>query len=131
MLLMSSGYLAPPTYDTSDFDPAELLSRVDDDIDVVVDLIDALRAEVPAHVAEIRRALDAGDHQTLSFAAHSLKGALATLSAGNAARAALALELAGRSQAVPNGPELFDRLERAIAGAERAFSRYCASLGEA
>jgi HPt (histidine-containing phosphotransfer) domain-containing protein len=115
--------------DAVDFDIADLLARVDDDHEIAVELIDTLRAEVPARVAEIRKALDAGDHRTLSFAAHSLKGALAALSAGNAARAALALELAGRAGHVQDGPELVERLEAALASAERAFTRFCASLG--
>lgn len=115
--------------DTADFDAADLLARVDDDHEMAVELIDTLRLEMRDRVAEIRRALDVGDHRTLSFAAHSLKGALAALSAGNAARAALALELAGRAEHVPDGPELVERLERALAGADRAFTRFCASLG--
>jgi HPt (histidine-containing phosphotransfer) domain-containing protein len=113
----------------ADFDAADLLARVDDDHDMVVELIETLRAEVPVRVAEIRHALDAGDHRTLSFAAHALKGALAALSACNAARAAQALELAGRAGHAPDGPELVDRLERALASAERAFVRFCASRG--
>jgi HPt (histidine-containing phosphotransfer) domain-containing protein len=123
-LLLEQGADSNP----ADFDAADVLARVDDDHEMVVELIETLRAEVPARVAEIREALDAGDHHTLSFAAHSLKGALAALSAGNAARAALALELAGRAGHLPDGPELVARLECALANAERAFVRFCTSL---
>jgi len=118
----------PNDADVADFDPADLLSRLDDDVDTVVELIDLLRAEVPTHVAQIRHALESGDNRTLSFAAHSLKGALAALSAGNAARAALALELASREPLVGDGTALVAHLETALMRAERAFTRFCASV---
>jgi len=48
---------------------------------------------------------------------------------GLAARAALALVRLKLAEHVPDGPELVERLERALAGADRAFTRFCASLG--
>jgi two-component system sensor histidine kinase/response regulator len=73
------------------------LARVDGDESLLADLAKLFCEESPAMMAAIEEAVSAKDSERLQRAAHSLKGAAATLSAQKAFEAALSLERLGRS----------------------------------
>jgi PAS domain S-box-containing protein len=78
-------------------DRALALARVDGDESLLADLARLFCEESPAMMAAVQEAVAARDADRLQRAAHSLKGAVATLSAPKAFDAALAMERQGRS----------------------------------
>ena len=91
--------LAPPAlaYVQPDFEPAEILARVEGDRALLAELVDIFRDEAPHMLAELRRCVEAGDTRGVQDAAHALKGCVGNFGAFAAADAALAMELLGRS----------------------------------
>jgi CheY-like chemotaxis protein/HPt (histidine-containing phosphotransfer) domain-containing protein len=73
-------------------DEAVLLSRVDNDLQLMQDLIDLYLADYPRLVDEIRTALERKDARALQRGAHSLKGCTSNLAAKLASEAAFKLE---------------------------------------
>jgi len=73
-------------------DEALLMSRVDNDPQLLRDLVDLFLEECPRLVDEIRVALDRKDAKVLQRSAHSLKGSTGNLAAKMASEAALKLE---------------------------------------
>ena len=85
-----------------------------DDPELLADLGDEFRSQVPDRLAELREALDGGDAETVRRVAHNLKGALASLAAATACQQAFELEGLGRAGRVDAAREKFDRLEREL-----------------
>src|SRR3981189_2127359 len=79
------------------FDHAELLARVDHDRELLHDLLTIFKEEFPRHLQALRDAVDSGDGKLVAVAAHTLKGMLLNLAAGQAATAVGRLEQIGRS----------------------------------
>jgi CheY-like chemotaxis protein len=73
-------------------DEALLVSRVDNDLQLLRDLVDLFLEECPRLVDEIRVALERKDAKALQRGAHSLKGSTGNLAAKMASEAALKLE---------------------------------------
>jgi CheY-like chemotaxis protein len=73
------------------------LARVDGDHGLLADLARLFCEESPKMMAAVRDAVEAKDAERLQRAAHSLKGAVATLAAQKAFEAALRLERLGRA----------------------------------
>jgi HPt (histidine-containing phosphotransfer) domain-containing protein len=71
--------------------------------------------DVPALLAAIRQAVDANDGTALSRAAHTLRGSLVSFAAGDAVRAAQALETAGRDGQLSGARADLASLEAAMA----------------
>jgi CheY-like chemotaxis protein/HPt (histidine-containing phosphotransfer) domain-containing protein len=69
-----------------------LMSRVDNDIQLLKDLVDLFLDDCPRLVNEIRTALEKKDARTLQRGAHSLKGSSSNLAAKLAAEAAFKAE---------------------------------------
>jgi len=69
-----------------------LMSRVDNDPQLLKDLVDLFLEECPRHLEEIRVALDNKDAKTAARGAHSLRGSTSNLAARLASEAALRLE---------------------------------------
>lgn len=73
-------------------DEALLMSRVDNDPQLLKDLVDLFLEECPRLLNEIRVALDKKDAKGVQKGAHSLRGSLANLAAKSATEAALEVE---------------------------------------
>ena len=78
-------------------DEALLVSRVDNDPQLLRDLVDLFLEECPRLVDEIRVALDRKDAKAVERGAHSLKGCTSNLAAQMASEAALKLERLARA----------------------------------
>jgi two-component system, sensor histidine kinase and response regulator len=74
-----------------------LRARVEDDLDLMREMIDLFLDSSPMLLAELESGITRQDSQTIERAAHALKGALQSLAAGPAARAALRVEELGRN----------------------------------
>jgi len=81
-------------------DFAELLSRVENDRELMRDLLMIFKEEFPRHLQVLRDAVDSVDGEKVAAAAHTLKGMLANLAASPAAAAAARLEKLGKNREV-------------------------------
>jgi CheY-like chemotaxis protein len=77
-------------------DVATLLARVENDMDLMAEMIQLFLDSSPRLLEEINGGVNRGDCQTIERAAHALKGAMQSIGAAPAARAALHLEESGR-----------------------------------
>ena len=97
---LDAAELSPPPANDSDgetFDFQGLLARVEDDMDLLAEMIDLFLESSPLLMAEIEAAVSRQDSQAIERTAHALKGAMQSVGAGAAARAALHVEELGRS----------------------------------
>jgi len=74
----------------------DLLGRVENDKQLLRDLVDIFRADLPRYVTALEAAVEAVDPVEVARSAHALKGMLANLAAPQAAAAAAHLEKLGR-----------------------------------
>jgi two-component system sensor histidine kinase/response regulator len=81
-------------------DEASLLALVGGDSALIRELAALFLQDSPARIAEMAKALDAGDRTALERAAHTLKGSSGSLCGHGAARAALRLEELAKSGAL-------------------------------
>ena len=65
--------------------------------DFLVELIDAYLGDAPDRLARLRQALEAGDAETFTFEAHTLKSSSANLGAMKVSAIAKEMEMAGRA----------------------------------
>jgi HPt (histidine-containing phosphotransfer) domain-containing protein len=79
------------------FDIRELLTRVENDRELLRELLLISIADLPKHLHGLRDAVNASAADHVASRAHTLKGMLANLSAYRAAEAAARLERLGRS----------------------------------
>src|SRR6202030_1898133 len=79
------------------FQQRELLARVDNARELLHDLLTIFKEEFPRYLQALRVAVDAGDGRLVAVAAHTLKGMLLNLAAGQAAAAVGRLEQLGRN----------------------------------
>jgi two-component system sensor histidine kinase/response regulator len=88
-------------------DEADLLQRLDGDLELLSELTEVFREDYPAQLQLAREALADGDQEELRGVGHSLKGSLANLAAGEACgMAAIIEELANRNELMGAGPKL-------------------------
>jgi HPt (histidine-containing phosphotransfer) domain-containing protein len=97
-----------------DVDEAEALNRVGGDRELLGELATLFLTECPRQLAGIRAALEGNDCRKLHFAAHTLKGSVATFGARAAEQSAHRLEALGRSDQMAGAEELLAELERAL-----------------
>jgi HPt (histidine-containing phosphotransfer) domain-containing protein len=104
---------------TAIFDREEVLRRFENRRDLLQELIELFIENGPPLFEKVRAAISAGDAQELEYAAHSLKGMIATFGAADCAAAALELEKIGRSRELSGAQaalaELTPRYENAFA----------------
>ncbi|MBW2409889.1 MAG: Hpt domain-containing protein, partial [Deltaproteobacteria bacterium] len=84
------------------------------------ELVDIFTSDTPRMLESLRQAADAGDAETLSRTAHSLKGMLRNFKAESAADTALELEKLGKANEMKNVKPLIEELEAQIAGVDRS-----------
>lgn len=77
-------------------DFAELLSRTENDRELLLELLSIFKEEFPQRRRALGRAVASQDARQVAMEAHALKGMLANLAAREAAEAAARLELLGR-----------------------------------
>jgi len=104
---------APPQ-PSGALDQDRLLARVEGNFELMTDLVNLFLSESPAMLSRVRQAVEAGDARALERAAHSLKGALKSLSAGPAAEAAFRLETIGRGGGLDQAEAAFAELRQQI-----------------
>jgi two-component system, sensor histidine kinase and response regulator len=92
----------------------ELLQRINGDRALLAELLAIFRKESPALLREAHTAIERKDSAGLESAGHSLKGALANLSALTATDLAAELETMGRSGKLAQAPAKLLELEQAL-----------------
>jgi HPt (histidine-containing phosphotransfer) domain-containing protein len=100
------------------------LARLDGDRELLEEVVALFVQGVPGALASLRAAVASGDPGQVAGAAHTLKGAVASVAAGGALAAARRVEDAARAGDVPGAAEQLDvldgELDRLVA-ALRAF----------
>jgi CheY-like chemotaxis protein len=107
-----SSPIEEPAYTVMDRSLA--LARVDGDETLLADLAKLFCEESPKMMGAVREAVIARDADRLQRAAHSLKGAVATLAAQKAFDAALRLERLGRASDLADVEKAYSALEAQI-----------------
>jgi two-component system, sensor histidine kinase and response regulator len=77
-------------------DVPDLLVRLQNDRELLVELSEILKTEYPTHLRSLEQAVSGEDMKTVERTGHALKGMFAALSAARAASAASQLEPTGR-----------------------------------
>ncbi len=85
-----------PKSNESSIDFPELLSRVDNDRELLLDLMSIFKEDFPRHVRELTDVVATRDYKKIAVVGHTLKGMLANLAVTRAAAAAAKLEQLGR-----------------------------------
>lgn len=93
------------------FDQAELLDRVDHDLEFLGETVEMLVADGPALVQEIRAAIAGGDAAGVGRHAHALKGMISNFCAAEAQACALEVERIGKSGELSAAGVALDALE--------------------
>jgi CheY-like chemotaxis protein len=101
-------------------DEAALLKRIGGSRALFREVIEILRADYPAMVLAIRRAVEAGDASRLLETAHALKGSISYFGAKKATEAVTTLEQMGRAGEMKGAGEIFGQLEREVEKLRRA-----------
>ncbi len=104
---------------------AQLLDRIDDDRSLLVELIDIFRREYPENLQAARRAIDSNNSADLQRAGHTLRGALANLSAGRASDIAAELEAVGQSKDLHKAQPVLDNLVSELGNVLHALEALC------
>ena len=105
-------------------DMTELLARVDNDRELLVELLTLFQEDFPRLRDEMHAAIDAGNPNQAEKAAHTLKGMLANLSIKHAVQLAASVELAARAgdaQEMQKAIAGFDREETGLLAAVESF----------
>ena len=96
------------------FDLSEALARVDGDHELLAEMAELFLEESPRFTSEIRTALEKNDTQTLTYAAHTLKGSVGNFAAPEAAEAARQLEQMGRKGELAGAGVVLAQIEAAL-----------------
>jgi HPt (histidine-containing phosphotransfer) domain-containing protein len=111
------------------FDREALLDRLDGDLRLARDLITTYLEESPAMRAGLRAALESSDPSNLERAAHTLRGALAAVSAPAASDLADRLETSSRDGDHSAGPARTAELEVELGLVEQALRSFLRETG--
>jgi CheY-like chemotaxis protein len=113
---------------SSAFDRAQLMSRVESDMELLSTLVGVFRADSPNLMGAIEEAIANGDAQAISDAAHTIKGALSVFGAEPARVLAERLELESRAGEVQGAPDLYVQLGEAVRVTEEGLEALLAEL---
>lgn len=105
-------------------DMTELLARVDNDRELLVELLTLFQEDFPRLRDALHAAVDAGNPNQAEKAAHTLKGMLANLSIRHADQLAASVEFAARAgdaQEMTKAMADFDREETGLLAAVELF----------
>jgi len=95
-------------------DPEALLARFRGDAGLLHRLADVFREDCPHLLAQIQRALRAGNAEAVARAAHAFKGAAANFGVGDVVGAAKRVEAAGREGNLSQGKAAYADLEKML-----------------
>ena len=124
----TAGVPAPPAEAAAaTFDEAAALACAGGDRALLAEVAALFRADAPAALRRIDRAIRRGDGEALRESAHALKGALGTVGASSAREAAAALERHGRAGEFAAAAGAYAELREAIRQLDAAFD--AAGLG--
>lgn len=93
-------------------DKAELLDRVDQDMEFLAETVEIFNEDGPQLLSEIRDAVKREDASALTGTAHTFKGMAANFCAKRAVDAALALEMMGRNGDLTGAADALCTLEK-------------------
>ncbi len=97
------------------FDEDAVMSRVENDLELLRELVEIFIEEHGTQISELEGALAAGDAYGVNRKAHSIKSALGNLGGMLAHAAAFELEKAGKEERLEQGPLLLQKLKEEIA----------------
>ena len=97
------------------FDLTEALARVDGDHELLAEMAELFLEESSRFIKDIQTAVENSDTQTLTYAAHTLKGSVGNFAATEAAEAARQLEQMGRKGDLTGADIQLAHLEAALA----------------
>jgi PAS domain S-box-containing protein len=95
-------------------DLKEVLARLENDRDLLMDLIDLFIAESPKMMKAVAAAIQKRDARGLERAAHTLKGSVSNFGSKDVYEAALVLEKMGREGDFQRAQDAYDRLEKIL-----------------
>ena len=81
----------------NNFNEAELLDRVDNDVAFLAETVDMLAADGPPLLEQVRTAVSAGDAAAVAHHAHALKGMISNFCAPSTQQSALEVERLGKA----------------------------------
>ena len=114
---------APTAGETAaDFDEIAALSHTGGDRALLKELVALFRADYPASLRRIEKAIRGNDGEALRAAAHAVKGAIATVGGSAGRQAAADLERLGESGSFGNVEVAFATLRDRIGKLEAAFT---------
>jgi HPt (histidine-containing phosphotransfer) domain-containing protein len=96
------------------FNLSEALARVDGDRELLKEMAELFLEEFPRFLSDIQTALSNNDPQTLTYAAHTLKGSVGNFAAAETVEAARQLEQIGRHGDLSEAAAVLVRLEDAL-----------------
>ena len=96
-------------------DRAVLLETFDGDRELLREIVGIFLEDYPQRLAALHAALARGDGHALEWAAHSIRGSVATFAASTAVRAALKVELMARDGDLTNAEAACAVLEAEVA----------------
>lgn len=94
----------------------ELLARVDNDRELLIDLMGIFKEDFPRHMKELAEVVASRDLKKIAVVSHTLKGMLANLAVIHAAAAASKLEQLSRDGAEATLAEAFAAFELEVQG---------------
>jgi len=94
----------------------ELLARVDNDRELLLDLMGIFKEDFPRHMKELAEVVAARDLKKVGVVSHTLKGMLANLAVTHAASAAAELEQLARDGAESSIAEACAAFQREVQG---------------
>jgi two-component system sensor histidine kinase/response regulator len=113
----------------SAIDFTELLDRVDNDRELLLDLMAIFKEDFPRHIRELTDVIAARDLEKLGIVSHTLKGMLANLAVTRAATAAAKLEqLAHGGATEPEIADAFHAFQREVQGLVLEMEAYMAGV---
>jgi CheY-like chemotaxis protein len=92
----------------------KMLEKLDGDEALLAQVIKMFLAGAPAHLAELRQAIVAGNAKGIQTTAHSLKGELGYLGVAEISQKARMLEEMGRSEDLQGAKNLFQQFETEV-----------------
>jgi HPt (histidine-containing phosphotransfer) domain-containing protein len=113
----------------SAIDFTELLDRVDNDRELLLDLMAIFKEDFPRHIRELTDVIAARDLKKLGIVSHTLKGMLANLAVTRAATAAAKLEQLAHGGATESEiADAFHAFQREVQGLVLEMEAYMAGV---
>jgi HPt (histidine-containing phosphotransfer) domain-containing protein len=109
-------------------DLQELLTRLDNDCELLRDLLRIFKEEFPCLLQSLQEAEVRGDMKGVEVTAHTIKGMLANVSFARAAASAACLERMGQQSVTQGLPEELASLEQEASLAVAELEAFCTEM---